>query len=125
MPLKTRALKSQSRTAAAQLPARFTEKSASVDGVTISYKVGGQGPAVVLLYGYAQTSHMRRPLMPLLAVFHAVIVPDLRGAGGSSRPPAGYDKKTLAGDVHGLVRQLGHQHVTLVGHDIGLMVAYA
>ena len=70
MPLKTPALKSQSRPAAARLPAGFTEKSASVDGVTISYKVGGQGPAVVLLHGYAQTSHMWRPLMPLLAVSH-------------------------------------------------------
>jgi pimeloyl-ACP methyl ester carboxylesterase len=125
MPLKPRVLKSQSRTAAARLPAGFTEKSANVDGVTISYKVRGQGPAVVLLHDYAQTSHMWRPLMPLLAVSHTVIALDLRGAGGSARPAAGYDKKTLARDVHGLVRQLGHQHVTLVGHDIGLMVAYA
>ena len=54
-----------------------------------------------------------------------MIAPDLRGAGGSARPPAGYDKKTLARDIHGLVRQLGHQQVTVVGHDIGLMVAYA
>jgi pimeloyl-ACP methyl ester carboxylesterase len=125
MPLTGQVPKRQTPTAAARLPEGFTEKSANVDGVTISYKVGGQGPAVVLLHGYAQTSHMWRPLMPLLAVSHTVIVPDLPGAGGSARPPAGYDKKTLARDVHGLVRQLGHQHVTLVGHDIGLMVAYA
>ena len=125
MPLKARVPKRQSPSAAARLPAGFTEKRANVDGVTISYQVGGQGPAVVLLHGYAQTSHMWRPLMPLLAVSHTVIAPDLRGAGGSSRPPAGYDKKTLARDVHGLVRKLGHQNVALVGHDIGLMVAYA
>jgi len=63
--------------------------------------------------------------MPLLATSHTVIAPDLRGAGGSARPQAGYDKKTLARDIHSLVRRLGHQRVTVVGHDIGLMVAYA
>jgi pimeloyl-ACP methyl ester carboxylesterase len=96
-----------------------------VDGVTISYKIGGQGPAVVLLHGYAQTSHMWTPLMPLLASSHTVIAPDLRGAGGSARPAAGYEKTTMARDIRGLVRQLGHQPVAVVGHDIGLMVAYA
>jgi len=63
--------------------------------------------------------------MPLLAPSHTVIAPDLRGAGGSARPPAGYEKTTLAKDIHGLVRRLGHQQVAVVGHDIGLMVAYA
>jgi len=63
--------------------------------------------------------------MPLLAASHTVIAPDLRGAGGSARPPDGYDKKTLAKDIRGLVRQLGHEQVKVVGHDIGLMVAYA
>ena len=109
----------------AHLPKGFTEKKVNVDGVTIHYKIGGQGPVVVLLHGYAQTSHMWRPLMPVLATSHTVIAPDLRGAGGSARPPAGYEKKTLAKDIRGLVRQLGHQQVTVVGHDIGLMVAYA
>jgi pimeloyl-ACP methyl ester carboxylesterase len=61
----------------------------------------------------------------LLAASHTVIAPDLRGAGGSARPPGGYDKKTMAGDFRGLVRQLGHEQATVVGHDIGLMVAYA
>jgi pimeloyl-ACP methyl ester carboxylesterase len=107
------------------LPTGFTEKRANVDGVTINYKIGGTGPVVVLLHGYAQTSHMWRPLMPLLAPSHTVIAPDLRGAGGSARPPAGYEKKTLAKDIHGLVRQLGYPEVAVVGHDIGLMVAYA
>jgi pimeloyl-ACP methyl ester carboxylesterase len=80
---------------------------------------------VVLLHGYTQTSQMWMPLIPKLATAHTVIAPDLRGAGGSDRPPGGYDKKTLAQDVRGLVRQLGHERVQLVGHDIGLMVAYA
>lgn len=96
-----------------------------MNGVKINYKMGGSGPAVVLLHGYAQTSHMWLPLIPELAKTHTVIAPDLRGAGGSERTPAGYDKKTLAQDIHGLVRQLGHDKVSVVGHDIGLMVAYA
>ena len=111
--------------AAARLPKGFTEKIANVDGVKINYKIGGRGPVVVLLHGYTQTSHMWIPLMPLLATSHTVIAPDLRGAGGSERTRGGYDKKTLAKDIRNLVRQLGHEQVQLVGHDIGLMVAYA
>jgi pimeloyl-ACP methyl ester carboxylesterase len=106
-------------------PEGFAEKSAAVDGVNLRYLVGGTGPVVVLLHGYTQTSHMWHPLLPKLSANHTVIAPDLRGAGGSDRPAGGYDKKTLARDIHGLVRQLGHQQVALVGHDIGLMVAYA
>jgi pimeloyl-ACP methyl ester carboxylesterase len=108
-----------------QLPAGFTEKSAVVNGVRINYKIGGQGPAVVLLHGYTQTSHMWLPLMPLLAKSHTVIAPDLRGAGNSERPQGGYDKQTMAKDIRELVHQLGYKQVSLVGHDIGLMVAYA
>ncbi|MGH2375048.1 MAG: alpha/beta fold hydrolase [bacterium] len=110
---------------AAGLPKGFTERVANVDGVTINYKIGGQGPVVVLLHGYTQTSHMWMPLMPLLATSHTVIAPDLRGAGGSERTQDGYDKKTLAKDIRGLVHQLGYEQVSVVGHDIGLMVAYA
>jgi pimeloyl-ACP methyl ester carboxylesterase len=125
MTSKAHARKSQSTTASPRLPKGFTERRVNVDGVMINCKIGGQGPAVLLLHGYAQTSHMWRPLMPVLAPSHTVIAPDLRGAGGSARPPAGYDKKTLAQDMRGLVRQLGCQQVSVVGHDIGLMVAYA
>jgi len=109
----------------ARLPKGVSEKRANVDGVRISYKIAGRGPAVVLLHGYAQTSHMWLPLMPLLAPSHTVIAPDLRGAGDSARPPGGYDKKTMAQDIHTLVRRLGHEQAAVVGHDIGLMVAYA
>jgi pimeloyl-ACP methyl ester carboxylesterase/quercetin dioxygenase-like cupin family protein len=102
------------------------EKTADVNGVTIHYTITGQGPVVVLLHGYAQTSHMWQPLLPLLAARHTVIAPDLRGAGGSGKPAGGYDKKTMAEDIHGLVQKLGYRDkVTVVGHDIGLMVAYA
>src|SRR5207253_4041848 len=81
---------------------------------------------VVLLHGYAQTSHMWIPLMPSLGTSHTVLAPDLRGIGNSERAPGGYDKKTMAKDIHDLVHQLGlAQPVAVVGHDIGLMVAYA
>jgi len=125
MASKPRARQHRSTTGSDRLPAGFTEKKAKVAGVTISYTIGGKGPAVVLLHGFAQTSHMWRPLMPVLATSHTVIAPDLRGAGGSARPPAGYDKKTMAGDIRGLVHQLGYPEIKVVGHDIGLMVAYA
>jgi pimeloyl-ACP methyl ester carboxylesterase len=103
----------------------FTARNADVNGTTIHYRVGGKGPAVVLLHGYAETSHMWNPLMPLLAKTHTVIVPDLRGAGGSAKPEGGYDKKNMAVDIHELVKSLGIHSVAIVGHDIGLMVAYA
>jgi pimeloyl-ACP methyl ester carboxylesterase len=100
--------------------------TADVDGVQIAYTVGGSGPAVVLLHGFAETSHMWAPLLPLLAADHTVIAPDLRGAGDSERTAGGYDKKTMAKDIRGLVRHLGITGpIQIVGHDIGLMVAYA
>lgn len=101
--------------------------NAEVNGVTLHYLQAGQGDTspVVLLHGYAETSHMWRSLMPQLAGSHVVIAPDLRGAGQSSKPDSGYDKKTLAQDIHALVKSLGYPKVKIVGHDIGLMVAYA
>ena len=106
-------------------PAGFIERFGKVNGVRLRYLIGGQGSPVVLLHGYAETSHMWRPIMPLLAQRHTVIVPDLRGAGGSAKPTAGYDKKTMAVDIHELTSSLKLDRVSIVGHDIGLMVAYA
>jgi len=105
--------------------AGFSERFADVNGVRLRYLIGGKGSPVVLLHGYAQTGHMWTPVMPLLAERHTVIVPDLRGAGGSSKPESGYDKKNMAVDIHELTRSLGLPRVSIVGHDIGLMVAYA
>ena len=107
------------------LPRGFSKKSLTVNGVRLSYRVGGQGSGVVLLHGYAETGHMWLPLMPLLAADHTVIVPDLRGAGNSERPQGGYDKRTMGKDIRELVRAIGFENVSVVGHDIGLMVAYA
>src|SRR5438046_2410659 len=110
---------------AAKVPAGFSERDTPVNGVRIHYSIGGKGSPVVLLHGYAQTSHMWNPIMPLLAKNHTVIVPDLRGAGSSSKPESGYDKKNMAVDIHDLVTSLGFKRASIVGHDIGLMVAYA
>ncbi len=110
---------------AGKVPAGFTERDAEVNGVRIHYSIGGKSSPVVLLHGYAQTSHMWNPILPLLAANHTVIVPDLRGAGGSSKPESGYDKKNMAVDIHDLVTSLGFKRASVVGHDIGLMVAYA
>ena len=98
---------------------------ADVHGVRLHYLIVGQGDPVVLLHGYAQTSHMWRPLMTELARTRTVIAPDLRGIGQSSIPADGYTKAVMAQDIHALVHSLGYQRIRLVGHDIGLMVAYA
>ena len=103
----------------------FRSRFAEVNGTRIHYRIGGSGPAVVLLHGYAETGHMWNPLMPLLAKTHTVIVPDLRGAGDSAKPETGYEKKSMAVDIHELVKSLGIAKASIVGHDIGLMVAYA
>jgi len=103
----------------------FADRFADVNDVRLHYLIGGKGSPVVLLHGYTQTGHMWRPLMALLAQRHAVIVPDLRGAGGSAKPESGYDKKNMAVDIHELIASLGFDRVSIVGHDIGLMVAYA
>ncbi len=103
------------------MESRFGE----VNGVKIHYLISGKGEAVILLHGYAQTSHMWRPLIPALAKTHTVIAPDLRGFGDSSKPEGGYDKKTMGQDIHALAASLGYRRAGIVGHDIGLMVAYA
>jgi pimeloyl-ACP methyl ester carboxylesterase len=98
---------------------------ANVNGVRLHYLAAGKGSPVILLHGYAETSHMWRPLITKLAGTHTVIAPDLRGAGTSSHPADGYTKTELAQDIHALVHKLGFEHIGIVGHDIGLMVAYA
>jgi pimeloyl-ACP methyl ester carboxylesterase len=109
-----------------RVPDGCTEQRVRVGDVTLNYVRGGQGDPLVLLHGYPQTWYMWRKVMPELAKHYTVIAPDLRGAGDSDAPAEGYDKKTLAGDVHGLLTELGlDQDVQVVGHDIGTMVAYA
>jgi len=98
---------------------------AAINGISLHVRLGGSGSPVLLLHGFAETGHMWNPVLPLLARHHTVVVPDLRGAGASDKPEDGYDKKTMAQDIHALARSLGIETATVVGHDIGLMVAYA
>lgn len=114
--------------AAAQVrpfPAVFATRDISTNGVTIHTRVGGHGPAVVLLHGYGETGDMWEPLAARLVQDHTVIVPDLRGMGLSSHPAGGYDKKTQGQDVAGVLDALKVGKVAVVAHDIGNMVAYA
>jgi pimeloyl-ACP methyl ester carboxylesterase len=112
-------------TAAPSPAVTISDRFADVTGVRLHYLEAGTGEPVLLLHGYAQTAHMWRPLIPELARTRRVIAPDLRGFDRSSKPESGYDKKTMAQDVHALATSLGLKRVRLVGHDIGLMVAYA
>src|SRR5438445_9281603 len=100
-------------------------RTAEVDGVQLRYLTAGHGPTVILLHGYAETSRMWKPIIPLLAEKFTVIAPDLPGIGDSSIPADKIDMLSAANRIHGLVRSLGIEKGRLVGHDIGLMVAYA
>jgi pimeloyl-ACP methyl ester carboxylesterase len=113
------------QTQQAQAESGFQDREAELGGVRLHYRIGGAGLPVVLLHGFAETGDMWHPVLPLLSRDHTVVVPDLRGAGGSSRPEGGYDKKTMARDIHALLRSLGIDRACVVGHDIGMMVAYA
>jgi pimeloyl-ACP methyl ester carboxylesterase len=109
-----------------RVPADFTETTALANGITINYVRGGVGPTLVLLHGYPQTWYMWRKVLPALAEHFTVIAPDLRGSGGSDAPTDGYGKSILAEDVHQLLVGLDlADEVSVVGHDIGTMVAYA
>src|SRR6266436_618134 len=99
--------------------------TAEIDGVQLHYVMAGHGGAVILLHGYAQTSRMWRPIIPLLAEKFTVIAPDLPGIGDSEVPKDGLDMKTAAIRIHALAKSLGIAKARVVGHDIGLMVAYA
>jgi pimeloyl-ACP methyl ester carboxylesterase len=103
----------------------IASRTADVSGVQLHYLTAGDGPPVILLHGYAETSLMWKPLIPSLAARFTVIAPDLPGIGDSSIPTAGLDMKSAAIRIHDLARFLGIQTARVVGHDIGLMVAYA
>jgi len=110
--------------AAAQEP-KIESKFADVNGIRMHYLVAGKGEPIILMHGYAQNSHMWRPAMKALAKGHLVVAPDLRGFGDTTKAESGYDKKSMAVDVHELARKLGIGKAAIAGHDIGLMVAYA
>ncbi len=106
-------------------PNAIESRSAEIDGIKLHYLTAGRGPTVILLHGYTQTSRMWRPLIPKLAEKFTVIAPDLPGIGDSGVPKDGLDMKTAAIRIHALAKSLGITKSRVVGHDIGLMVAYA
>jgi pimeloyl-ACP methyl ester carboxylesterase len=106
-------------------PTNFRSSQVANADATINVRVGGHGPAVVLIHGFGETGDMWSPMAAALAKDHTVVVPDLRGMGLSSHPAGGYDKWTQAGDVRAVLDKLGIDRADIVGHDIGTMVAYA
>ncbi len=109
----------------APFPPSFEMREVQANDATIHVRIGGKGPAVLMLHGYGETGDMWEPLAAEMAKDHTIIVPDLRGMGLSSHPADGYDKKTQAGDIETVLRSLNIQSVDLVTHDIGNMVGFA
>jgi len=103
----------------------IASRTAEINGVKLHYFTAGHGTPLILLHGYAETSLMWKPIIPQLAKRFTVIAPDLPGIGDSDIPADGLDMKSAAVRIHDLVKSLGVQKAEVVGHDIGLMVAYA
>jgi pimeloyl-ACP methyl ester carboxylesterase len=110
---------------AAALDETIASRTAEIDGAKLYYMTAGHGTPLILLHGYAETSLMWKPIIPLLAARFTVIAPDLPGIGDSGIPVNGLDMKSAAIRIHDLAKSLGVQKAEVVGHDIGLMVAYA
>lgn len=105
-------------------PAAMHSQKIDVNGASIHVRIGGSGPAVVMLHGFGTTGDMWGHLASELIKDHMLIIPDLRGLGLSSVPEAGYDKETQAGDILEVIDALGVGVVRLITHDIGIMVGY-
>jgi pimeloyl-ACP methyl ester carboxylesterase len=103
----------------------IVSRTAEIGGAKVHYWTAGSGAPLILLHGYAETSRMWRPIVPALAERFTVIAPDLPGIGDSEIPAGGLDMKSAAIRIHDLARSLGVEKAEVVGHDIGLMVAYA
>jgi len=107
-------------------PASFQAKDMQTGkGLFIHVRLGGHGPAVLMLHGFGDTGDMWEPLASVMVKDHTVIVPDLRGFGLSAHPQQGFDKKGEAQELAGVLKTLGVSDYDLVTHDIGNMVGYA
>ncbi|MEG8182239.1 alpha/beta hydrolase [Nocardia terpenica] len=109
---------------AASLPGEFTSAHTEVNGIRLHHITGGSGEPLILLGGWPQTWWQFRKVLPPLARHHRVTAVDLRGMGGSDMPADGYDKKTMARDIHDLIERLGYESAYVAGHDIGAGVGY-
>lgn len=108
-----------------KFPPNFKTQEIETNGAKIFVRVGGQGPAILMLHGFGDTGDMWQPLAVALMKTHTIVVPDLRGMGLSSHPDGGYEKKAQAQDLARVLDQLKIGKVALVTHDIGNMVGYA
>ncbi|HKA86681.1 MAG TPA: alpha/beta hydrolase [Haliangiales bacterium] len=118
-------LAAPARAAVQPYPAGFRSQMIDTNGTKLYVRVGGTGPAVVMLHGFGDSGDMWAPIAAKLMKDHTVIVPDLRGMGLSEHPDTGYTKKNQAVDIAGVLDRLKIQKVDLVTHDIGNMVGYA
>jgi pimeloyl-ACP methyl ester carboxylesterase len=119
------ALSTTSAARVTPFPMAFHTQMVPTNGTSLYVRVGGKGPAVVLLHGFGDTGDMWAPLATELVKDHTVIVPDLRGMGLSAHPDTGYTKKNQAADIAGVMDALHVRTADLVTHDIGNMVGYA
>src|SRR5271154_822455 len=106
-------------------PPGFHTQDIKSNGTTLHVRIGGQGPAVLLLHDFADTGEMWAPPSAAFVKYHLVVVPDLRGMVLSAHPDTGYTKKNQAVDIAGIMDALKIQKADLVTHDIGNMVGYA
>jgi pimeloyl-ACP methyl ester carboxylesterase len=104
------------------MPAELTHHTAPVNGITLHWVAAGSGPPVFLLHGFPEFWYAWRHQIPVLAERYTVIAPDLRGYGYSGKPPAGYDKRTMATDIQELAGLLGYHRIAVAGHDRGAQV---
>ena len=106
-------------------PADFRTEDVKTNGTTLHVRIGGHGPAVVMLHGFGDSGDMWAPVAKVLAKDHTVVVPDLRGMGLSAHPDTGYTKKNQAVDIAGIMDHFKIARADIVTHDIGNMVGYA
>jgi pimeloyl-ACP methyl ester carboxylesterase len=106
------------------MSATLEHRFAVINGLRLHYVTAGQGDPVLLIHGFPQTWYEWHNVIPALAKRFTVIAPDYRGAGDSGRPQGGFDKHTMMEDLRGLIHSLGFKRIRLVGHDVGLMIAY-
>jgi haloacetate dehalogenase len=102
----------------------LTQHTIRANGIRMNAWVGGAGTPLLLLHGYPQSAIMWRKVAPLLLNQFTVVCPDLRGYGDSEKPRDGYDKRTMARDVHELMHSLGHTRYAVAGHDRGARVSH-
>ena len=109
-----------------EVPGPWAHRHVAANGARFHVAELGDGPMVLLLHGFPQFWWTWRHLMPALAdAGYRAVAMDLRGSGGSDKPPRGYDLLTLAADVHGVIRSLGAADAVIVGHDWGGVIGWS